>query len=224
VASGRLRRSVPTTVTGDPVRSTILAVRARRAEIAAEARETFGFAETRTTVVVFGGSQGALHLDEAVAGALSILADRDDLQLLVITGPEHTAVVERAVAAGVPLRVCVLPFLERMELAYALADLTVTRAGATSIAEMTVCGLPMVLVPYPHATENHQQANAVEMVRAGAALMELDAELTSERLAARILELVDDDARRRLMAQASAAWGRPDADRRLASLVLEHAR
>jgi UDP-N-acetylglucosamine--N-acetylmuramyl-(pentapeptide) pyrophosphoryl-undecaprenol N-acetylglucosamine transferase len=132
--------------------------------------------------------------------------------------------VERAVATGVPLRVCVLPFLERMELAYALADLTVTRAGATSIAEMTVCGLPMILVPYPHATENHQQANAVEMVRAGAALMELDADLTSQRLAARIVELVDDAARRERMAQASAAWGRPDADLRLAALVLEHAR
>jgi len=132
--------------------------------------------------------------------------------------------VERAVQAESSLRVCVLPFLERMELAYALADLTVTRAGATSIAEMTVCGLPMILVPYPHATENHQEANAAEMVRAGAAVMELDPDLSAAGLAGLILELVDDPERRARMARASAAWGRPDADRRLASLVLEHAR
>jgi UDP-N-acetylglucosamine--N-acetylmuramyl-(pentapeptide) pyrophosphoryl-undecaprenol N-acetylglucosamine transferase len=221
------RRSAAT-VTGDPVRASILRVRSRREELAGEARATFAFETTRTTVVAFGGSQGALHLDEAIAGALPILAHRHDLQLLVLSGPEHVGVVERArattEAGGGAMRVCVMPFLDRMELAYAVADLAVTRAGATSIAEMAVCGVPMILVPYPYATENHQLANAAEMVRAGAAELQTDRELSSDGLARRILELVDDGERRAEMARASAAWGKPDADAHLASLVLEAAR
>jgi UDP-N-acetylglucosamine--N-acetylmuramyl-(pentapeptide) pyrophosphoryl-undecaprenol N-acetylglucosamine transferase len=109
-------------------------------------------------------------------------------------------------------------------LAYALADLAVTRAGATSIAEMAVCGVPMILVPYPYATENHQEANAAEMVRAGAADLVLDSDLSPEGLARRILEVVDDPDRRARMAAASADWGKPDAAADLASLVMRTAR
>jgi UDP-N-acetylglucosamine--N-acetylmuramyl-(pentapeptide) pyrophosphoryl-undecaprenol N-acetylglucosamine transferase len=207
------------TVTGDPVRAPILAVPSHRADLAAEARAAFDLEEGRTTVVVFGGSQGALHLDEALAGALPALADRGDLQVLVLTGPEHEDVV-RPLGGETPLRVRVLPFLDRMELAYALADLAVTRAGATSIAEMTVCGVPMILVPYPHATENHQEANARALERAGAADVELDRDLSPQGLARRILDGVDERDRRAAMAAASAAWGKPDADRRLADLVV----
>jgi UDP-N-acetylglucosamine--N-acetylmuramyl-(pentapeptide) pyrophosphoryl-undecaprenol N-acetylglucosamine transferase len=222
-ARGRLPRKVSTTLTGNPVRTTILDVRRRRAELAAEARETFGLAEDRTTVVVFGGSQGALHLDETIAEALLHLGARVDLQLLVLTGSEHEHVMAGSASADMALRVHVLPFLDRMELAYAVADLAVTRAGATSIAEMTVCSVPMILVPYPYATENHQEANARELERCGAAEVQLDAELSPDGLAHRILAIVDDDERRAAMAAASGAWGRPDADVRLASLVMEAA-
>ena len=110
--------------------------------------------------MVTGGSQGALHLDQVVAAALPSFADRGDLQLLIVTGPgresELAGAAERAGAA----RVVVVPFLDRMELGYAAADLVVARAGATTISELAVCGLPSILVPYPHATENHQDANA----------------------------------------------------------------
>jgi UDP-N-acetylglucosamine--N-acetylmuramyl-(pentapeptide) pyrophosphoryl-undecaprenol N-acetylglucosamine transferase len=221
-ARDRIPGRAPITVSGDPVRAQILSVATDRARLAAEARATLDLEEGRTTVVIFGGSQGALHLDEALAGALPSLADRGDLQILVLTGPDHAAAV--IPPAGVPLRVRVLPFLDRMELAYALADLAVTRAGATSIAEMTVCGIPMILVPYPHATENHQEANARELERAGAAEVELDRDLSSEGLARRIRDGVDDAERRAAMASASAAWGKPDADRRLAEIVVQAAR
>jgi UDP-N-acetylglucosamine--N-acetylmuramyl-(pentapeptide) pyrophosphoryl-undecaprenol N-acetylglucosamine transferase len=220
-ARDRISGHAAVTVSGNPVRAPILAVPVDRARLAAEARATFDLEEGRTTVVVFGGSQGALHLDETIAGALPALADRADLQLLVLTGPDHKDSVQPP--AGVPLRVCVLPFLDRMELAYALADLAVTRAGATSIAEMTVCGLPMILVPYPHATENHQEANARELERAGAADVELDRDLSPQGLVRRINDGVDRTARRAAMAEASAAWGRPDADSRLAQVVVEAA-
>jgi len=222
-ARDRLPRKVSATLTGNPVRTTILDVTPRRDELAAEARDLFGLAEERTTVVVFGGSQGALHLDEIIAEALRLLATRVDLQLLVLTGPEHEHVMTGPAAADMSLRVHVLPFLDRMELAYAVADLAVTRAGATSIAEMTVCGVPMILVPYPYATENHQEANARELERCGAAEVQLDDELSPEGLARRILGIVDDDARRAGMAAASRAWAKPDADVRLAALVVEAA-
>lgn len=219
-ARERMPGNAEAKLTGNPVRAPILSVPSRRAELAAEARAAFGFESGRTTVVVFGGSQGALHLDEAIAGALPLLADRGDLQFLVLTGADHAKVVAGpATAADAPLT-HVLPFLERMELAYAIADLAVTRAGATSIAEMTVCGIPMLLVPYPFATENHQEANARELERRGAAAVELDPGLRPDGLARRILELVDGRERRAAMAKASRAWGRPDADVALAELVV----
>jgi UDP-N-acetylglucosamine--N-acetylmuramyl-(pentapeptide) pyrophosphoryl-undecaprenol N-acetylglucosamine transferase len=222
-ARAHLPRKVHATVTGNPVRATILDVVPRRTELAAEARESFGLTEDRTTVVVFGGSQGALHLDEVIAGSLRYLGPRTDLQLLVLTGPEHEQVVAGPASAEMAVRVHVRPFLDRMELAYAVADLAVTRAGASSIAEMTVCGVPMILVPYPYATENHQEANARELERLGAADVQLDTDLSPEGLTERILSIVDDDARRASMAAASRAWGRPDADARLAALVVEAA-
>jgi UDP-N-acetylglucosamine--N-acetylmuramyl-(pentapeptide) pyrophosphoryl-undecaprenol N-acetylglucosamine transferase len=223
-ARALLPQRLSATVTGDPVRAAILDVPAHREALAEEARAAFGLVPGRTTVVVFGGSLGALHLDETIAASLPILASRGDVQLLILTGPEHLSVVEPAAAAPMDLLVHVLPFLERMEWAYALADLAVTRAGATSIAEMTVCGVPMVLVPYPYATENHQEANAKEMVRAGAAELFVDRDLSPEGLARRILELVDDPTRRARMAAASADWGTPDAAADLASLVMRTAR
>lgn len=218
-ARERMPGRAPATLTGNPVRASILSVPARRAELAAEARSAFGFDPQLTTVVVFGGSQGALHLDETIAGALPLLADRHDLQFLVLTGADHAKVVAGPAAGGAP-RTHVLPFLDRMELAYAVADLAVTRSGATSIAEMTVCGIPMLLVPYPFATENHQEANARELERTGAAAVELDTDLTAEGLANRITVLVDERERRGAMATASRAWGRPDADVALAELVV----
>jgi UDP-N-acetylglucosamine--N-acetylmuramyl-(pentapeptide) pyrophosphoryl-undecaprenol N-acetylglucosamine transferase len=220
-ARGGLKGRCAKIVTGNPVRARILDVAARRAELTAEALTTFGFEPGRTTVMVFGGSQGALHLDETIAGALPLLTKRADLQLLVLTGAEHAGVVEGPAHAASPLRVHVLPFLERMELAYAVADLAVSRAGASNIAEMTVCGVPMLLIPYPFATENHQEANARELERAGAARVLLDAQLAPDALARGIVQLVDDPAATERMRGASAAWGKPDADERLAALVAE---
>ena len=88
---------------------------------------------------------------------------------MVLTGRDHVAVVADAVERGPSPRAHVAPFLDRMELAYAVADLAVARAGAGTIAELAVCGIPSILVPYPHATANHQEANARELVAAGGA-------------------------------------------------------
>ena len=101
------------------------------------------------------------------------------------------------------------------------ADLAVSRSGATTVAELTVCGLPALLIPYPYATGRHQEANARAVQRAGGASVLLDDQLSADALASRIESLVDHDERLRAMAERSKAFGRPDATARLADLVEE---
>ena len=220
----RLPRSLRTEVTGLPLRRDIRAVPGDRRALAEDARRAWDLAAERTTVLVTGGSQGALHVNRTIADAIPIIAGRSDLQLVVLTGTAHEAVLTAAVSREMELIVRTVPFLERMGLALAVADLAVARAGANSIHELAACAIPSILVPYPHATDDHQVANARELERAGAAEVYLDRELTPEGLARRILSLVGDAERRGVMAKAGAAWAKPDADERVAGLVRAVAR
>lgn len=223
LAFAEARRAFPrrttTVVTGNPVREAILAVPTDREALAAEARRELDLEDGRRTLVVLGGSQGALHVNRAVVAALGRL-ERDDLQVVLLTGPAHVAATEASLPGATQVRVRVLGFLERMELAYAVADLVVARAGATTVAELAVCGLPAIVIPYPYATGRHQEANARALQRAGGATMLLDDELDGRVLAERIAWLLDDDDRRRAMAERSSSWGRPDAADALAEVVL----
>jgi len=230
---------VPVEVTGDPVREEILRVPEERETLAKEARVGFGLDEGRKTVVMFGGSQGALHVDRAAVGACRLLADRTDLQVVLVTGPAHLDVIRRglgteqvAAAAGsdpIPglllaggpggILVRLAGYVERMELLYACADLVVARAGATTIAELSVCGIPALLVPYPYATGRHQEANARAIQRAGGASVVLDEQLSGPSLASRIESLIEHDDRLQALARDSLAFGRPDAADRVADIV-----
>jgi UDP-N-acetylglucosamine--N-acetylmuramyl-(pentapeptide) pyrophosphoryl-undecaprenol N-acetylglucosamine transferase len=215
----RTRPGRTVSVTGNPVRRQILQVRERREELAAEARRELELEPGRRTVIVFGGSQGALHIDRAVAGVSRLLADRGDVQIVLITGPAHLEEVRRGLVTDGRLIVRPLGYLDRMELAYACADLVVSRAGATTVAEVTACGLPALLIPYPHATGRHQEANARAVQRAGGASVLPDEQVSAQTLAERIDGLVGHEERLRAMAASSVAFGRPDAAERLADLV-----
>jgi UDP-N-acetylglucosamine--N-acetylmuramyl-(pentapeptide) pyrophosphoryl-undecaprenol N-acetylglucosamine transferase len=193
----------------------------RRDELRAEAIRTLDLDAERTTVLVTGGSLGALHLDRTVAGAIPLLSGRRDLQLLVLTGRGHEAVVAEVAGRPMELLVRTYTFLDRMDLALSLADLAVSRAGANTIHELALCGVPSILVPYPHATAQHQEANARELEANGAAEVYLDRDLTPEGLARRIVALAQDDRRRATMRGKAIAWAKPDADRRVAALALE---
>ena len=219
-AEGHLPRRARAVVTGNPVREEIRRVSSEREALAKEAVRDLEREEGRRTVVVFGGSQGALHLDRAVVGTCTLLRDRADLQLLVLTGRAHHEAIASAIPAGGSLLVRTLPFLDRMELAYAVAGLVVARAGATTIAEVTACGVPALLVPYPYATGHHQEANARAVQRAGGASVLLDDQLSPSVLAERVLSVVDHRERLEAMAERSAAFGRPDAAGRVADLVV----
>jgi UDP-N-acetylglucosamine--N-acetylmuramyl-(pentapeptide) pyrophosphoryl-undecaprenol N-acetylglucosamine transferase len=233
-------RSTRTVITGNPVREEIVRVPEERDALAKEARGELDLDEHRRTIVLFGGSQGALHLDRAAIGTCQLLGDRSDLQIVLITGPAHLEVIRRGMASSGPgsipdrsggvlavagegggLVVRLVGYLERMELAYASADLMVARAGATTVAEISACGLPALLVPYPYATARHQQANARAMQRAGAASTMLDEEVSAQTLAERIVSLIDHDERLRAMRERSEAFGRPDAAQRLADVVAD---
>jgi len=222
---------VRTVVTGNPVREQILRVPEERDALAKEGRRDLDLDEGRRTVVVFGGSQGALHVDRAAVGACRLLADRADVQIVLITGPAHLDVIRRAIPGGAAegsirvgggngILVRLIGFLDRMELAYACADLVVARAGATTVAELTVCSLPALLIPYPFATAEHQEANGLALQRAGGAIVMLDGQLSAASLADRIASLIDDQDRLQAMSEHSGRFGRPDAAERLADVVL----
>lgn len=219
-AASRLPGRTRTVLTGNPVRDGILDVVANRDALADEAFTEFRLEPGRRTLFVFGGSQGALHVNTAALDAIARLRDRADLQVLVLSGPAHERLVVDALAPG-DVSVHVRGFLERMELAYAIADLVVSRAGANTCAELSVCGLPAVLVPYPHATGRHQEANARALERAGAARTILDPDLTGASLASVVSGLLDDEARLRSMGDRMRARARPDAAEALARVVLE---
>src|SRR3990172_1978736 len=211
-------------VTGVPVRPSVLRGDRERARLA------FGLAD-RFTILVLGGSQGALSLNRAVGEAATLMM-YEPIQILHQTGREHLEWVRREIGhrehVGPPvIRQIPLPFIEQMGDAYAAADLVICRAGASTLAEgtawgiggagastlaeVTAWGLPAILVPYPHAAGRHQDANARLLASAGAAEVIPDAELTGLRLQDLIRDLLRDRPRLRAMAGASRGLGRPDA-------------
>lgn len=218
-AASRFPRRARTVVTGNPVRGSVLRVLDDRETLAKEGLVELDLEPGRPTLVVFGGSQGALHVDLAAVEAIGLL-DRPDLQVLLLTGPAHERRIAEAIPDG-PVRVRVRGFLDRMELAYAVADLVVARAGATTCAELSVCGIPAVLVPYPHATGGHQEANAGAVERAGGAVVVMNDALSGASFAAVVSELLEAPERLATMRERMRSWSRPDAASALAAVVAE---
>ncbi len=168
-------------------------------------------AHDRPRLLVFGGSQGAHALNMRVVEALPHLADlRDRLRITHQTGVSDREAVERATRA-VGFEPDVRAFITDMSAAYAAADLVVCRAGATTLAELTVCRKPSILVPFPAAADNHQVKNAESLVEAGAAVMIEERDLTGEVLAAEIRAILTDPERREAMARAAGRLGSPQA-------------
>lgn len=211
---------------GNPVRTAFAEVLARREQFnRAETLADLGLYPDRRTVVVFGGSQGAKAINDAIVAAATMLPNPDHVQVLHATGEKTYADYAQQWADTAPagLHTVVTPFIATMADALQIADLVVCRSGASTLAELTVLGLPAILVPYPYATGNHQHANAQAMTQANAAILIEDASLTGARLADTINTVLDPDTNARMRA-ASARLGRPSAATDLAHLILEVAR
>jgi UDP-N-acetylglucosamine--N-acetylmuramyl-(pentapeptide) pyrophosphoryl-undecaprenol N-acetylglucosamine transferase len=178
----------------------------------------------RLSILVTGGSQGAHGLNTRLADAVERLAPALGPRLRIVhqTGAKDLegmrARYERLSPTGI--EVSATPFIEDMAGAYAEADLLVCRAGATTIAELTVCKKPAILVPFPFAADDHQTVNARSLVQAGAALLMQERDLTGEALAAELRALESDRPRLTRMARASALLGRPEAAREIADVCV----
>ncbi len=178
----------------------------------------------RLSIFVTGGSQGAHALNQRVAEAMEILAPQigSRLQLLHQTGVkdqgEIAARYQKLKASGLAAEA--VAFIDDMPRAYAGADLLVCRAGATTIAELTVCKKPALLVPFPFAADDHQTVNARSMVASGAALLLPERELTAQKLADELRALEADRGRLQKMSRASGLLGRPEAAREIADVCV----
>ena len=191
-------------VTGNPVRP----------EFAAIGEPPGG---ERVSLLVFGGSRGARSINRAVAAALPRLsATRRPPFIVHQTGSEDEASMREAYG-GYPEELHeIRAFIENMPARLAAADLVVCRAGASTLAEITVAGRPAILVPYPHAADDHQRHNAETLQASGAAVVVRDDELDGGRLAERIEELASSPEKRLEMGRAARRLGRPDATKRIA--------
>jgi UDP-N-acetylglucosamine--N-acetylmuramyl-(pentapeptide) pyrophosphoryl-undecaprenol N-acetylglucosamine transferase len=167
------------------------------------------------TLLVMGGSQGAHAINRAMIDGLEFLKPvRERIRIIHQTGEkDHGWVREAYEREGFAADAA--PFLDPIGPAYAKADLVVARSGALTVAELSACGRPAILIPYPHAAHGHQEANARAVERAGAAELMLEKDLTGERLASRIRGLLSDPARLSEMARRSRSLGKPRAAREI---------
>ncbi|NJD69252.1 MAG: undecaprenyldiphospho-muramoylpentapeptide beta-N-acetylglucosaminyltransferase [candidate division NC10 bacterium] len=205
-------------VTGNPVRTELFGVSR------VEAMTRLSLDPDRFTVLIFGGSQGAHRLNQAVMEALPMLTDeRERIQFVHATGPRDLTPVRQGYDAG-GYRAAVEPFFQAMAVAYAAADLCFCRAGAGTVAELCAMGKPSVLVPFPFAASDHQRYNAEALVATGGARRVLDRDLSGTTMAEYIRRHLGDREGLAMMARRARALAKPDAAVRLADLVIQTAR
>jgi UDP-N-acetylglucosamine--N-acetylmuramyl-(pentapeptide) pyrophosphoryl-undecaprenol N-acetylglucosamine transferase len=201
------------TVSGNPVRASITSVARDRDQSVRH----FGLDPRQRVVLVVGGSLGARSINEAIATGADRIREAG-LQLIWQTGKSFAGSRDGSLEARQGLWVG--PFITEMDMAYAAADLVVSRAGAMAIAEITVMGKPAIFVPYPLAAEDHQTANAQSMVQKGAGMMISDADAGSQLVDA-VLELARDPQRREALKAGASALAIRDADQRIAREILK---
>ncbi|WP_342375586.1 undecaprenyldiphospho-muramoylpentapeptide beta-N-acetylglucosaminyltransferase [Myxococcus stipitatus] len=173
------------------------------------------------SVLVFGGSLGARGINQRMLEALDSLGDlKGDVRFVHQTGKNDLEMVRKGYADK-GFQAEVVEFIDDMSSAYAKADLVVCRAGATTLAELTVCKKASILIPFPHATDDHQTVNARALVDAGAALMFQESELTGQKLAETLRMLKSQPERLKGMEKKAALLGRPEAAKELADVCVD---
>lgn len=202
-------------VTGNPVRSSIFD------STRAEGRRMLGIPEDALMLLVFGGSLGARHLNTAIAAMKQDLLAIDNLYVVHITGPKELETVQQQLnlTEEEAQRYQVMGYQNRMGETMAACDLVVSRAGATSLAEISARCIPAILVPFPYATADHQTTNAKEYVAAGAANWMADAKVETPEFKQMVLDLINSPDARSEMTKAAAKFETGDAAGKLADCV-----
>jgi UDP-N-acetylglucosamine--N-acetylmuramyl-(pentapeptide) pyrophosphoryl-undecaprenol N-acetylglucosamine transferase len=197
-------------VTGNPVRDAVL-------QQPANALQKFGLQKGNCTLLVVGGSLGARSVNQAIAAGLDRLCAHD-IRVIWQTGKPYAAAAKKITAGK--SGVWVNDFITDMGAAYAAADMVVSRAGAMSVAEISLVAKPVIFVPYPFAAEDHQTSNAMQLVRKEAAQMVKDEEVNTH-LVETILALAADAEKRKQMQAHLTALGITDADKRIAEEIIK---
>ena len=198
-----------TVLSGNPIRSELLNVPTRRPN-------------GRLSLLITGGSQGSHRINQTMVEALELLGDlKDQLYVIHQTGQQDYQHI-RSYYDRMPFQAAVQPFIDNMGEAYREADLVIARAGATTIAEITVIGKPAILIPYPFAARNHQEKNARFLEERGAAKVLVEQELTSHALADAIKDSYEHPEELALMRKRAAELGRPHAAEYIAGIIQEY--
>ena len=203
-----------TFLTGNPVRMQIL-----KGDIESAYR-LFSLERGLFTIFIFGGSSGAKSINMAIVNALNNMYDlKDKIQFLHQTGiRDYENIRESYRKTG--FKGTITPFIYQMGEAYAVADIVVSRAGATTLAELTALGKPAILIPYPYAAGQHQELNARKLLEMGAAKMIRDSELKGESLANSIREMYTNETMRAEMQRNSRSVGRPEACSKVVDIAM----
>lgn len=203
-------------ITGNPIRSQITDIDVSRAEAAKE----FGLDEMKPTIFVTGGSLGARAINQAMAAQFEqIIAN--DIQLIWQTGKLYLEEF-KPYAKGYESRIIITDFITRMDCAYQLADVIVSRAGGT-IAELAIIGKPAILLPSPNVTEDHQTKNVMALVKKNAAILVKDND-ADEQLIPTILNLLNDKEKQQLLSENFKKLAKPNAAEDIAKIVTQVAR
>ncbi|MFQ5865047.1 MAG: undecaprenyldiphospho-muramoylpentapeptide beta-N-acetylglucosaminyltransferase [bacterium] len=191
-------------VSGNPVRGDLNKVEK------GQALKKFNLQKDKSTLFIFGGSQGAHAINMLILKSLERLMVHPKLQILWATGPNDFELVA-AKCQRFEDRIAPQPYIDDMASAYAASDLVLGRSGASTLSEITICGLPSILIPFPYATAGHQKYNARALEKGGAAIVISEKALTEEALIKEIFELLDNRNRRMAMAAAARQLAKPKA-------------
>lgn len=201
-------------LTGNPRASEVVGLEGKKG------CQKVGLKEDVPSILIVGGSRGARPINEAVIKSLNALRNKP-YQVLYVTGEVHYEAVKKEVALiGNPDNVIIKPFIHQMPEVLACVDLTVARAGATTLAELTSLGVPSILIPSPYVTNNHQEKNARALADQGAALLLLEKDLTANRLI-NLMDIVMDQDQLAKMANNAEKLGIQDAAQRLSHLMIQ---
>jgi UDP-N-acetylglucosamine--N-acetylmuramyl-(pentapeptide) pyrophosphoryl-undecaprenol N-acetylglucosamine transferase len=206
-----------TEVTGNPVRDTVIKSSRKKAQ------KEFGLKASGKTLLVMPGSRAAIRINSVMLETLPLLAEKvQNLQVLWMTGQADLDRVKKG-AKGGAARVKALPFIKDSGLAYAAADAAVLRAGASTLSEIAAAGAAAILVPYPHATGNHQEKNAEAFRKSGAAVVIRESNLTKEALLEAIMQIMEKRANGKMRKAAGKIY-RGNSAEKIAALAAKEAK
>ncbi len=209
------RRQDNLEVVGNPVRPDLVRIGT------SQAKKALNIDESKKVVLILGGSQGSVAINQAVLDGLSQLEGHNWLQIIWQTGNKDFERV-KSILRDKKLPITAVPFIQEMAAAYAACDLIISRAGALTLSEITIVGKPAILIPYPFAAADHQRKNAETLVKAGAAEMILERDLNGVNLVQRILNSLRDESKLKAMSVESKRLGKPEALDRIVTAILSY--